>query len=312
MIYTLTLNPAIDKIIELDNFQLEKTNKADNEQEIIGGKGINVAVMLNNLGYETCAIAFMGSENQNLFIDYLNSKNIKHIFHLINGKTRTNLKIKSLSTMQETELNGIAFSVNNEDIEQIINQIKTKLTQNDWLIMSGSLPQNCNENIYQQLALYCSTNKINFIVDTTKQTLIDTLKYHPFLIKPNIDELNEIFNTNYNFIEHQSEIIDLGKKLIELGVQNVIISSSDKGSMLISNDKVYLANTAKGKLVNSSGSGDSMIAGFIGTYDQTKDYYQSFLMAVCAGSATAFTQQLAIKQQVLQLIDQIKIKEIIS
>lgn len=306
MIYTLTLNPAIDRFVEVLNFELGKTNKIINEYELIGGKGINVSIMLKNLGYQTVVLGFLGFDNKEIFEKYLLKKKINFYFQKINGKNRINLKIKNLKSKQETELNGISFCVIDKDIITLLTTIKKKITKNDCLIISGSLPKNCSINLYKKISSYCYKNKILFIVDATKDILLSTLSFKPFLIKPNLIELNELFKTNFEFI-NKKEIINLGKKLQKKGAQNILISCGKDGSILITSKYIYIGNSAKGKLINSVGSGDSMIAGFIGTYLKTNNYKLSMLKGICSGSATAFSKGIANKLLVENLKKQIKI-----
>lgn len=306
MIYTLTLNPAIDQIIEVTNFQVGETNKAVREYDIIGGKGINVAVMLQHLGYATTALGFLGHDNKEIFEHYLADQKIPFYFHPVVGKTRTNMKIKSLDIKQETELNGVAFTITSADVEAILTLIKTKLTKNDCLIISGSLPRDCDPNLYQIISTYCHAQGILFVVDATKEILLSTLATQPFLVKPNLTELNELFNTNYHF-NQVKEIIALGHNLRHQGTQNVLISSGQDGSILITAEDVYIANTATGQLVNSVGAGDSMVAGFVGTYLATNNYQEALLIGICAGSATAFSPGIADQSLVESLKPQIKI-----
>lgn len=306
MIYTLTLNPAIDQIIEVSNFQLGETNKAVGEYDVIGGKGINVAVMLQHLGYPTTALGFLGRDNKEMFEHYLTEQEVMAYFHEVSGKTRTNMKIKSLETKQETELNGVAFVITDADVTAILALIKTKVTKTDCLIISGSLPRNCDRNLYQIISTYCYDHEILFVVDATKDSLLSTLATKPFLIKPNLAELNELFETNYHF-KQVTEIVALGQKIRAQGAQNVLISSGKDGSILITAENVYLANTATGQLINSVGAGDAMVAGFVGTYLTTKDYQAALLMGICAGSATAFSPGIASRELVENLKPQINI-----
>ncbi|MFU0252113.1 1-phosphofructokinase [Spiroplasma sp. Moj] len=306
MIYTLTLNPAIDQVIEVPNFQVGETNKAISEYEVIGGKGINVAVMLQHLGYSTTALGFLGRDNKEMFEHYLIEQKVGACFHEVNGKNRTNIKIKSLEIKQETELNGLAFSVSADDVMALLTILKTELTKNDCLIISGSLPRNCPSDLHQTISTYCDENEILFVVDATENVLLSTLSSKPFLIKPNLAELNELFETNYQFTQ-KAEIVALGKRLQEQGAQNVLISSGKDGSILITPTNVYVGNTATGQLINSVGAGDSMVAGFVGTYLATDDYQEAMLTGICAGSATAFSQGIADKLLVESLKQQIKI-----
>ncbi|MBE4704273.1 1-phosphofructokinase [Spiroplasma platyhelix] len=306
MIYTLTLNPAIDQMISVPNFQLGATNKAKDQYQILGGKGVNVSVMLQNLGHKNMALGFMAQGEAAQFESYLKTKEVVSDFHKIAGHTRLNLKIRDLSNNQETELNCLGFSISDTDEKALMDVIKKYLTKEDILIMSGSIAPGSSKNLYQTIAQFCSENQITFAIDATKEVLLSTLQYHPLLIKPNLAELNEIFSasTSFNNIE---EVTNLAKKLLSSGAQNVLISNGGQGSLLVTKDQSYLANAAKGTLVNSVGAGDSMVAGFVGTYSKTKDIRESLLVASAAGAATAFCQGIGDLDLVEKLKAQIKI-----
>ncbi|AHF57612.1 1-phosphofructokinase [Spiroplasma eriocheiris] len=309
MIYTLTLNPAIDRIVETETFNLGITNKVLNEYEVLGGKGINVSVMLKNLGCETAVLGWMGQDSKLEFLKYLTAKNINSNFVEVSGKVRVNLKIKNLTTKQETELNGLGFQVSQPDVTKIIEVVKTNVKANDCLIISGSVPQGCPRDLYAMIAKHCAENNIMFVVDSTKEILLLTLSYHPFLIKPNLEELNELFQTNYQFKEEKN-IINLGQRLITMGAQNVLISNGKEGSILVTDKNIYQVNSAHGQLVNSVGAGDSMVAGFIGTYLKHHAFDQALVYSASAGAATAFTKGIAENTEVKKLLGQIKINVI--
>ncbi|MGL5268295.1 MAG: 1-phosphofructokinase [Spiroplasma sp.] len=306
MIYTLTLNPAIDQMISVSSFNLGATNKAKEQYQILGGKGINVSIMLQNLGYKNIALGFMAQTDSLLFQNYLQAKNIKSDFYQVTGQTRLNLKIRNLSNNQETELNCLGFSLTNTDEVAILSLLKKKLTKDDILIISGSIAPGATKSLYQEIAQYCFENQITFAIDTSKQNLLVTLKFQPLLVKPNLAELNEIFSTNVTFVNIK-EVTRLAKKLQNLGAQNVLISNGKYGSLLVTKSDSYLANTASGTLLNSVGAGDSMVAGFIGTFIKTKDVKQSLLVAAASGAATAFSQGIGELSLVEKLKEQIKI-----
>lgn len=306
MIYTLTLNPAIDQMISLSNFQLGATNKAKDQYQVLGGKGVNVSVMLENLGYQNMALGFMAQNEASQFASYLKAKNVASDFHKVIGQTRLNLKIRDLSNNQETELNCLGFSITEVDEKALMDLIKKHLTKADILIMSGSIAPGASKNLYQAIAQFCAENQITFAVDATKEVLLSTLQYHPLLIKPNLAELNEIFSTSASF-DDIAAVTKLAKELLNSGAQNVLISNGRQGSLLVTKDQSYLANAATGTLANSVGAGDSMVAGFIGTYSKTKDPKESLLVASAAGAATAFSQGIGELDLVEKLKEQIKI-----
>lgn len=306
MIYTLTLNPAIDQMISLSKFSLGQTNKVKEQYQVLGGKGINVSVMLKTLGYDNIALGFMAKNESLQFENYLKSKNIASNFHQIKGQTRLNLKIRDLSNNQETELNCLGFTINENDESAIIALVKKHLTKEDLLIISGSIALGSTKNLYQEIAQYCFENKIIFAIDTSKNDLLATLKYQPLLVKPNLAELNEIFNTAYDF-DDLDQIVKLAKDLLSQGAKNVLISNGNKGSLLVTKNHSYLANAASGKLINSVGAGDSMVAAFVATYNKTKDEKTSLLLASAAGSSTAFSQGIGDLSLIEELKKQIKI-----
>ncbi len=307
MIYTLTLNPAIDQMISVNNFILETTNKAVNQYQILGGKGINVSVMLKHLGSNNTALGFIGKEHSHQFETYLTKEKVNSDFHIVPGQVRVNLKIRDLSNNQETELNCLGFNIDKKVEKEILSSLKMKLKKDDFLIISGSIAPGASSNLYQEIAELCFKQKIAFAIDTTKTNLIPTLQYRPLLIKPNLAELNEIFNTNYHF-DNQKAVIELAQKLLAQGAQNVLVSNGKEGSILVTTTKgSYFANTASGKLVNSVGAGDSMVAGFIATYLKTADPKTSLQVATAAGGATAFSQGIGELSLVNKLKTQIKV-----
>lgn len=306
MIYTLTLNPAIDQMISVSSFQLGATNKAKDQYQVLGGKGINVSVMLQNLGHENIALGFMAEAEASQFENYLKTKNIASDFHKITGNTRLNLKIRDLENNQETELNCLGFTITNNDEKALLDLIKKHVTKEDILVMSGSIAPGSSNNLYQIIAQFCSENQITFAIDATKAVVMATLQYHPLIVKPNLAELNEIFNANTSF-DNIDEVTNLARELLKLGAQNVLISNGKYGSLLVTKDQSFLANAASGTLVNSVGAGDSMVAGFVGTYWKTKNAKESLLIASCAGAATAFSQGIGEKDLVEKLKTQIKI-----
>lgn len=307
MIYTLTLNPAIDQMISVNKFTLEATNKAVDQYQILGGKGINVSVMLKHLGVNNTALGFIGHDHRQQFETYLAKEKVNSDFYPVSGQVRVNLKIKALSNNQETELNCLGFTVDKKSEKAMLTFLKKQLKKDDFLIISGSIAPGARSNLYQEIAELCFKQKIAFAIDTTKVNLLTTLQYQPVLIKPNLAELNEIFNTNYRF-DNQSAVIALAQKLLAQGAQNVLVSNGKEGSILVTATKGnYFANVASGKLINSVGAGDSMVAGFIATYLKTNDPKMSLQVATAAGGATAFSQGIGDLSLVNKLKPQIKV-----
>lgn len=309
MIYTLTLNPAIDQMISVKKFTLSQTNKAVEQYQILGGKGINVSVMLKHLGINNIALGFIGQDNEHQFESYLTSETIKSDFHVVKGQVRINLKIRDLTNNEETELNCLGFSINKDDEKAILTLLKKKLKKDDFLIISGSIAPGASATLYGKITELCSKQKIGFAIDTTKTNLLPALQYRPLLIKPNLAELNEIFKTDYSF-DNQKAVIELAQKLLAQGAQNVLVSNGKEGSILITPKGNYFANAASGTLVNSVGAGDSMVAGFIATYLKTEDPKVSLLMATASGASTAFSQGIGDLTLVNKLKSQIKVKTI--
>lgn len=288
MIYTVTLSPALDYVMKLDNLIIGKINRSKNEQYIPGGKGINVSIVLKNLGINSTTLGFLGGFIGEYIEAKLNELGIINDFVHINDNTRINVKINSDI---ETSINGYGPNINKENINQLINKIKN-INDGDYLVLSGSIPKNINSNIYLDIIKSIQNKNINIIVDTTNKALINTLEYHPFLIKPNLEELEDIFNTK---ITSYNDLIIYAKKLNEMGAENVIVSM-DKGALILGNNiKPTFIKTINGNVINTVGAGDSLIAGFLYKYLNTNDLIDSLRYGVSAGSATSFSEGLAIK-----------------
>lgn len=288
MIYTVTLSPALDYVMKLDNLIIGKINRSKNEQYIPGGKGINVSIVLKNLGINSTTLGFLGGFIGEYIEAKLNELGIINDFVHINDNTRINVKINSDI---ETSINGYGPNINKENINQLINKIKN-INDGDYLVLSGSIPKNINSNIYLDIIKSIQNKNINIIVDTTNKALINTLEYHPFLVKPNLEELEDIFNTK---ITSYNDLIIYAKKLNEMGAKNVIVSM-DKGALILGNNiKPTFIKTINGNVINTVGAGDSLIAGFLYKYLNTNDLIDSLRYGVSAGSATSFSEGLAIK-----------------
>lgn len=303
MIYTVTLNPSIDYIVGLNGLNTGELNRIQEDQFFPGGKGINVSRILNNLGYDNTALGFIGGFTGEFLKDELKKEKIKSNFTQIEKPTRINIKIK---TKVETELNGKGPVVSNQCALSFLNTI-AEISPNDMVIISGSKPRNLPKDYYQQTIQIINKIGANFVIDTTGEELRQSLQYNPFLVKPNNVELEELYGVKLNTEE---DFIKYGKKLIDEGAKFAIVSLGSKGAILFSNQGIYRGNSPKGSVKNTVGSGDSMIAGFVGTFLKTNDLQKSFKVALASGSATAFAEDLATKQEIEKLLTEIHIKKL--
>lgn len=301
MIYTITFNPALDYIVKMDEFNLGNVNRSNNEFVYAGGKGINVSIVLNNLGVKSKALGFIagftGEEIERRVREFgCDTEFIK----LKEGMSRINVKIKA---DVESEINGGGPDISSDALEELYKKLDT-LTVGDILVLAGSIPKTMPTDVYERIMERLQEKDVKFIVDTTGESLLKVLKYNPFLIKPNHHELGELFGVKLNSKE---EIIEYAKKLKDMGAQNVIISMAGDGAILIdSNGGVTTSNVPKGVVKNSVGAGDSMVAGFIAGYLNSEKIEDGFKLGVATGSASAFSEGLATKDYVYELLEQVK------
>ena len=297
MIYTVTFNPSLDYIVSVRNFEEGSVNRASDEMILPGGKGINVSIVLNNLGMESHLLGFIagftGKEIERMVSD---DGCISEFIKFDNGFSRINVKMRS---EKESEINGIGPAISNSEMTQLLDKLD-KLKEGDVLVLAGSIPASIPDTIYYDIMKMLSDRKIMIVVDATKDLLLNVLPLHPFLIKPNKQELAEMMN-----LENLSKE-DIVKNAFELqkrGARNVLVSMAGEGAILVTEDgNVYSSAAHKGNVVNSVGAGDSMVAGFIYGYLKNKDYKEAFETGLCAGSASAFSQNLATKEQVEELL----------
>ena len=288
MIYTVTFNPALDYVVFLDNLKLGDVNRSTRESIFYGGKGINVSTILNTLGLETTALGFVAGFTGKAIEDGLAAQGIHTDFiHLPEGNSRINVKVKH---GDETEINGQGPVITEEAINELFAKLDT-LTKEDILVLAGSIPNTLPEDIYEKILARLESKGIRVVVDATKDLLLNVLKYHPFLIKPNNHELGEMFGI---VCKTDEDIVHYAKKLQEKGAVNVLISMAGDGAILITEDGQNIKmGTPKGKVVNSVGAGDSMVAGFITGYIRGGNYEEALKSGTAAGSATAFSEGLA-------------------
>lgn len=303
MIYTVTLNPAVDLILHIKNLQPGEIHRTNREYTFPGGKGINVSRMLQRYNTESTALGFIGGFTGEYIRNALQQEGILTEFIEIPQDTRINVKIKN---DVETEINGQGPDLEKDDIESFL-QLFDQMTSEDHVVLSGSKPTSLPNDFYQLIIQRLLKNKVSFTIDTTGRELLDSLDKKPFLIKPNRKELEEIFPGNYNSPE---TFINSGEKLLEMGAQNVMISMGREGSYLFTKEEIYKAEPPKGKKINSVGSGDSMIGAFLARFVKNEDLKDAFYHANMAGTATAFTEDLATWEQIKAMEGQIKIIKI--
>lgn len=303
MIYTVTLNPSIDFIVEVDDFHLGHLNRISREHKYPGGKGINVSRVLNTIGIPSKALGFLGGFTGGFIQETLEREGIQTEFVQVEEDSRINIKLK---TGDETEINGLGPALTDQNIQDLLDKLQT-LQDGDILILSGSIPPSLPKTFYSDLLREYSKRGVKVVVDAGGQILAEVLQDKPFLVKPNHHELSELFGVAINTVE---EVIPYGKKLVEMGAENVIVSMAGDGALLFTNGEVYSATIPKGKVLNSVGAGDSLVAGFIGTYSKEQDFIKAFQVAVATGSATAFSQDLASQEKIDSLLDQVVITKL--
>lgn len=297
MIYTVTFNPSLDYIVSVDNIKLGAVNRTNKELMNPGGKGINVSLVLQNFGYDSVALGFRAGFTGREIARLMEKQGIQSEFIEVGkGLSRINVKVRS---REETEINGMGPGIDAADIDKLYVQL-AQLKDGDILVLAGSIPSVMPESMYSDIMEHLSEKKIQIVVDATKDLLVNVLKYHPFLIKPNNHELGEIYGVELNT---RDEVIPYAFKLQEKGARNVLISMAGEGAVLLTEEgQVYQSEAPKGKVQNSVGAGDSMVAGFIAGYLESGDYEQAFYMGICTGSASAFSEGMATKEEVRNLL----------
>ena len=298
MIYTVTLNPSLDYTANAKTFLSGKTNHVSDEYFVVGGKGLNVSILLRRLGVDSTALGFTagftGKELQKMF----EALDCRHDFIKVSeGFTRINVK---LVENEITEFNAAGPKISDRDIELLLKKIPS-LNPEDTLVLSGSIPAGVSENIYSRI-ISAAPEGTTVILDTCGKALTSALTLRPFLIKPNDEELSDLFGRS---VESHEDVVFYAKKLQEMGAQNVLVSLGGKGAILLTErGEVYSCTPPKGKMVNTVGAGDSMVAGFIREYSLSGDYAAALKFAVCCGSATAYSKWLAEKELIEKLIEE--------
>lgn len=298
MIYTVTFNPAVDYVIHTDEIKTGCVNRIKSEEIYFGGKGINVSFILAELGIKSVALGFVAGFTGTAIENAVKNSGIETDFvHLEDGFSRINIKIKS---GQETEINGRGADIPDYKIKELFHKLD-RLKDGDILILAGSIPASLPSDMYQKILEYVNGKNIRTIVDAEKNLLMKVLKYKPFLIKPNDSELGDIFGRT---IETTEDVTEYALKLKKLGAVNVLVSRAEKGAVLVDeHENIHVCGVCKGTVKNSVGAGDSMIAGFIAGCQQGRGYDYALRLGTASGGATAFSDNLAKKDYIIQLFN---------
>ena len=288
MIYTVTCNPSIDYFVSVDDFQMGMTNRTSDELILPGGKGINVSTVLSELGVENTALGFVAGFTGNEILKMVEERGIRAKFICLDeGISRMNVKLLSVDG---TEINGQGPFIGEEKTNLLMEQLD-ELNKEDTLVLAGSIPPSMPDDLYRKIMERLSGKGVKIVVDATRDLLLNVLECHPFLVKPNHHELGEIFGVK---IKGHEDAAFYGKKLQDMGAQNVLVSMGKDGAVLAAADgQVLMAQAPAGQVVNSVGAGDSMVAGFLAGWEKTGDYKEAFLLGLAAGSASAFSRDLA-------------------
>ena len=300
MIYTVTFNPSLDYIVSVEDFKLGLTNRTSSELILPGGKGINVSTVLGNLGIENTALGFLAGFTGKEIVRRLEEMGVASDFiEIKEGVSRINLKLKSIDG---TEINGSGPVISPEDVEKLMEKLE-KLGEGDVLFLAGSIPTYMPDDMYQKIMAKLDGKGVMIVVDATRDLLMNVLAYHPFLIKPNNHELGEIFDVE---LLTRESVVPYAKKLQEKGARNVLVSMAGEGAVLVAEDgSVYDAPAPKGELKNGVGAGDSMVAGFMAGWMEKQEYRHAFHMGVASGSASAFSENLATKEEIAGVYQQV-------
>ena len=298
MIYTVTFSPTLDYVVEIDEFQTGAINRTSSEKVYPGGKGVNVSIALKNFGYDNTALGFIagftGAEIKRL----LHGIGVRNNFiNVEKGMSRINMKIIS---KDETAINGQGPEITNEDIGILYARLRC-LVDGDFLVLAGHIPDTLPSDMYKQVLQFLEGRNLNVVVDAEKELLTGTLQYRPWLIKPNRDELGEVFGVKINSLE---EAVPYARKLQEAGARNVLVSMGGLGAVLVAEDgTIYSSDAIKGNVVSTVGAGDSMVAGFIAGYlDSDGDMETAFKEGMCAGAASSFSLVIPDARQVAHMM----------
>lgn len=296
MIYTVTFNPALDYVVRVNHFTPGMVNRTVKEDIFYGGKGINVSAVLANLGYESVALGFVAG-----FIGAEIERGVRTLgfasdfIRVKDGMSRINVKLKS---DEESEINGMGPAITGEDVELLFEKLES-LQAGDVLVLSGSIPASIDDTIYERIMERLDGRGVRIVVDAEKKLLLNVLRYHPFLIKPNNHELGDMFGVT---LHSDEEVVAYARKLQEQGAANVLVSMAGDGAILVTESgEVHKLGVAKGTVRNSVGAGDSMVAGFLAGYLENGDFAHALKLGTAAGGATAFSDGLGTKERIMEL-----------
>ncbi len=306
MIYTVTLNPSVDMLVRLDNLEFGSVTRMKKDKRIPGGKGINVSRVLRQLGIPSVATGFIGGFTGKFITDWLKKEDIQLGFIDIMDETRINIKLLTTSDNVSTSINGKGPNVSRVEVQEFLYYM-SRVREGDVVIISGSIPPSVDRDIYQRLVNICNANKAEFVIDTDLDLVYDSLRFKPLLIKPNLDDIEKMFGKK---VTDYDDLIPYGQKLLDMGAKNAIISLGLDGSILFTGDSVYRVYGVEGECRDYLGARDSMIGGFIGTLFRSSNKVEAFRMATAAASATAFTDGIAMIDEILEQKDKVVIDKI--
>jgi len=311
MIYTLTLSPALDYIITIENFSKDSVNRNEKEEVFAGGKGINVSQVLKNLDIENVALGFVaGFTGEKIERDLAEYGCFVDFVHLRQGMSRINIKIKGgsgvLNEKRETEINGMGPIVPQDKLVQLFDKLD-QINTNDILVLGGSAMASLPTDIYVQIIEHLKDKNIRVVVDAEKKLLLQVLPYHPFLIKPNRKELADACGVAVDSVVTEEDVVRCAKQLQEEGARNVLVSLGADGAVLVLEDGTTISKASpKGELVDGVGAGNSMVAGFLAGFMEHEDYQKAFDLALAAGTACAFREGLPTSKDIYDMYDRIK------
>jgi 1-phosphofructokinase len=303
MIYTVTLNPAIDYIVRIPHIEIGAVNRMASDEKFAGGKGINVSRVLARLKMQSTATGFLGGFTGSFIEQTLDEERIQTEFTHIAADTRINVKLKS---EDETEINGQGPAITDAEATEFLQNLE-QLTSEDIVVLAGSAPQTLGQVFYEKILEKISQAGASVVCDFEGEMLLTSLQSKPLLVKPNNHELGAIYNVELTTVE---EIIPYAKKLLVAGARHVIISMAGDGALLVTNDGNYFAPPIKGVVKNSVGAGDSMVAGFTGKFGETRDAVEAFKWGVACGTATTFSDDLATGEYILEMLEKVRIEKI--
>ncbi|AKX34260.1 1-phosphofructokinase [Spiroplasma litorale] len=300
-IYVISLSPAIDYILKFDDFLLNKTNRPYYTEMYPAGKGIHISMILNNLGFANESLIFSSGKFEEYFYKYLDIESIKYKKFNSKGDIRINIKIID---SQQTECSVLSPEIDANEIEKLFKYLRNNAKTNDYIIATGSIPNNVGNDIYSKIAVLSNEIGCKFVIDSYGTSLLEAVNKKPFLIKPNKDELSLTLNKK---IESDEDIIEAGNTLLNKGVENILVSLGSEGAIFMNKNNVYKASIGKWNhnLVNAAGAGDSMLAGFISKYIEKNNFKESLIMGIVCGSATAFSNKIASKDLIDNLLENV-------